>query len=121
MRAALEGKAEHEGVGGDAVAHQRGRKPGRIEDVELVRRDRAVERIAHRAHLEIDVGIDDEARGRLQIGIDHGAGDAALGAAERGGRGRDHDVAAEDQVGIARRDADAGEIVGVRARCGHGS
>ena len=37
-RAALERKAEHEGVGGDAVAHQRGGKPGGVEDVEIGRR-----------------------------------------------------------------------------------
>ena len=35
-RAALEGEAEHEGVGGDAVAHQRRGKPGRVEDVEMI-------------------------------------------------------------------------------------
>ncbi|NLS75567.1 hypothetical protein E3H11_43795, partial [Bradyrhizobium brasilense] len=40
-------------------------------------------RIAHRAGFEVDIGIDHEARGRQEIGVDHGAGDAALGAAQR--------------------------------------
>ena len=63
------------------------------------------------ARLEIDVGIDDEARGRQQVGIDDRARHAALGPAQRRDAGGDHDVAAEDEIGAARRDADGGEIV----------
>ena len=42
-------------------------------------------------------------------------------AAQRRDAGGDHDVAAENEVGAARRDADSGEIVRPTARCGRGS
>jgi hypothetical protein len=80
-RAALERKAEHEGVGSDAVAHQRGGKPGRIQNIEVGGADGLVERLPHRSRLEIDVGVDDEACRRQQIGVDDRARHAALGPA----------------------------------------
>jgi hypothetical protein len=114
-RAFLEGIAEHEGIGRDAVAHQDGRHPGGVDDVEIVVADRLAQRRLHRVHLEIDIGIHHEACGRLQIGVDKGACDAALGTAQRRGPCGDHDVAAEDEIGAAGRDADARDVF--RARC----
>ena len=67
--------------------------------------------VPHRPRLEIDVGVDDKARGRQQVGVDDRARHAALGPAQRRDAGGDHDVAAEDEVGAARRDADGCEII----------
>ncbi len=71
--------------------------------------------------LEIDVGIDHEARGRLQIGVDDGARHAALGPAQRRDAGGDHDVAAEHEIGAAGRRCGRWRDRPARARSGHGS
>ena len=88
--------------------------PVGVQNVEIGRADGLVERLPHRPRLEIDIGVDDEARGRQQVGIDDRARDATLGPAQRRNAGGDHDVAAEDEVGAAGRDADGGEIVRLR-------
>ena len=67
-----------------AVAMPRG-----VDDVEHWRSPTASrQRSLHRVHLEIDVGIEDEIGGGLQVGVDDGAGRAALDAraAPRGWR-----------------------------------
>jgi hypothetical protein len=61
-------------------------------------------------HLEIDIGIDHEACGRLQVGIDDGLRRAAFDAAHRRRVGGHHDVATENEVGAARGDADGRNI-----------
>ena len=86
-RALLEGKAEQEGVGRDAVAHQSRGDAGGVDDVEILVPDGVAQRPLHRVHFEIDIGIHHEAGGRLQVGIDDGERHAAFDPAQRGGVG----------------------------------
>ena len=120
-RALLVGEAEHEGVGGDAVAHQRRGDAGGVENVEIALADGLAEGRLHRALFEIDVGVLDKTRGRLQVGIDESPRDAALDAGERAGAGCDHDIAAEEQIGTAGGDAHGGDVFRPWARYAHGS
>ena len=85
--ALLEGKAEQEGIGRDAVAHQSRGDAGGVDDIEVLVPDGVAQRPLHRAHLEIDIGIHHEACGRLQVGVDDRERHAALHPAQRRGIG----------------------------------
>ena len=52
------------------IAHQRRGDAGGVDDVEVLVADGVAQHGLHRAHLEIDVGVLHEARGRLQVGVD---------------------------------------------------
>jgi hypothetical protein len=77
----LEREAEHKGIGCDAVAHQGRRNARGVDDVEVFVANGIAQRVLHRLHFEIDIGIHHEAGGGLQVGVDNGKGGAAFDAA----------------------------------------
>ena len=73
------------------------------------------------AVLEIEIAVEDEIRGRNEMGVDHAVG--AAGFAERDGflGGSHHFIGSHHEIGGAGDDARTGDVGGVFARAGRGS
>jgi hypothetical protein len=103
--------AEHEQVGGDGVAEQRGREFRRVDEFGR----RAVERSLHRVddllRGELHVRLHRERTGHRLVAVEHDARAAGANLRQRPVVVDDDDVAAEHEVGLARGDAHGVDVV----------
>jgi len=105
QHALLPAIAQHEEVGGDRIAHQRGGKAGTVDERRRVLAGGVADGLHHRVGAQVHVVVVDEGGCRLDMAVDQHAGRALLDARQRRRRGRHHHVAAQHQVGAAGGDA----------------
>ena len=121
----LPGDAQHEHVGRDGIAHQRRGEPGGVEEGGAVGAHRIDHLVFHGLGREFGVAETVEiARAGLlghgahklagdrRVAVDHGMGAPELHLGQRLVADRDHDVAADDGIGLAGGDARRPELVG---------
>ena len=120
----LVGVADHEQIGRDRVSHQGGGEPGRRDETRVAGADRVRDQLFHIGERELRIadmdhvaglglrreGPDEVARDR-EVAVDHRAGEARPHLLEQILRRGDDDVAAHDEIRLARRDAGSVELL----------
>ena len=108
----LPGVAEHEEIGGDGIAHQRGGELGRIH----LEWRFAIQRGAYRrddvGRRELHVRPRGERAGHRFVGIEHDGGAARAHFRQRPIVVHHHHVATQHQIGLTCRDAHGVDVVG---------
>src|SRR3546814_18077102 len=94
-------RSQHEEVGGDGIAEQRGGDTGGIEEVGSPWPRGLGDEALHLAAWKGEVRIAGELAGHDLMIIHHGAGAPGGELRQRLGAGRHHEVAAEQQAGAA--------------------
>ena len=117
----LIGIPEHKQVAGDAVAEQAGGQAGGVDEVGLVRAHRLEQRLAHGRPGHLGIRVAGELGGGRLMAVDHRMGDLVVELGQGFLAGGDHQVAAEQQVGLAGGDAHGEDVIllGGDADMGH--
>jgi len=105
-RAELVRVAEHEHVGAERLAEQRGGKPGSIDEMAVRRTGERDDRALEPLDRQRKFGIAGEFAGQHFGEVDDHGGGAGLHGRQHLLVAGDHHVAADHEVGAARRDAD---------------
>ena len=111
--AALPGGAQHEHVGGDAVAHQPARHGEAVHGEEALAAGPLGDAPDQFVLVHAPVGIAGEVGGRHQVARHHHGGGAGLHAGERLVVRGDHQVAADHGIGLRIGDVGGVELGGI--------
>ena len=119
-QAGLPGGAEHQHVGVDRVAEQPLGQPGGVEHAQGVLAEPGAQRQRQPVGRQLEAAVAGEVAGDDLVGVDDRAGAAAGHEAEGLGAGGGDEVAADQRVGLADRDADRRDVGRASRRCGSG-
>ncbi len=108
---ALPGRSQHQHVGIEAVADQRAGKFRGVEQRQPVLKP-ALKSERQGVVWNVKIRIPGEGAGDGVMAVDHRAGASRAGERQRGRTGRDHQIAADQRIRLARRHPDRGDVVG---------
>ena len=106
---ALPGIAEGEEVGGDGIAQQRRGNPSGVDEVGAIRHGTRRDLHPHGFARQQEIGIAGELGRHHLMLVDDGMGALARGGGQDPLGRRGDEVAAENEIGPARRDADGSD------------
>ena len=108
----LQGIAEHEEIGGDAVAEQASGEMRGIDDVDRRTADRLLKRLFKGRKRILEIGVEGKGTGHRLLGVNDGRGRAGSQLAKRVRRRRRDHVAGQQQAGPAVGDPRCVELTG---------